>query len=593
MQRESSGRKELRRKEGAERLLEYYTGILGECGAVIEKLKEPLPITFRVIPGPWGDIISAEAERNRLVRRLPWGERIYEVCLSRKDLTGKGIRTNQHSLDKDDLMQISQFLRTFCESSLITRQEAVSMIPVYALEIEPNSIVLDMCASPGSKSSQILESLGPDGVALCNDVNTRRVDQLIKQTKRFGHPGLLVSCNDATMYPHPGVVPNRVLCDVPCSGDGTLRKNPHIFETWSSKEALGLFKVQKKIIRRGFDLLAENGILVYSTCSLNPIENELVIMSLLAERPQAKIVPFDIEGLIARDGLSESAIRAAITLSAGDQEMQTLPYHPSIKNCRRVLPNDQNTGGFFITKIRKQPAPTTTTTTNSLANATTTLPTTTLPTTPQSPINPATASTTPIRGEKSIEESYLFMVDAAKREEIEGQWGAVDTNLVAKTDKYKNVYALNSVGMNIAQRAPGALRLVFAGTRVFSLFWKTKDNQEEGKWRMTCEGIAAIAPRTTRVFHTSYRNILSVLEADQELPEITNQFGLFLLVAKPSNPSSNPIVTVPVAIKGSHVEVLIEKIQRRTLTAALRLLLKYDGNQQDAAQVPAAAKTSI
>ncbi|KAK6010901.1 hypothetical protein OSTOST_24028, partial [Ostertagia ostertagi] len=121
------------------------------------------------------------------------------------------------------------------------------------------------------------------GMLIANDVDKKRCYMLIHQTlKRFHTSNCVVICEDAARMPvlkGKDDVPlkfDRILCDVICSGDGTLRKNPEIWGKWTPQDGLGLHRMQLSIARRGAAMLKVGGRLVYSTCSMNPIEDEAV-----------------------------------------------------------------------------------------------------------------------------------------------------------------------------------------------------------------------------------------------------------------------------------------------------------------------------
>ncbi|CAG9131516.1 unnamed protein product [Plutella xylostella] len=161
--------------------------------------------------------------------------------------------------------------------------------------------VLDMCAAPGSKTAQLIEFLHadeskmPTGFVIANDVDNSRCYMLVHQAKRLNSPCILITNHDSAVMPnmtvtdpeHPGATEqlkfDRVLCDVPCSGDGTMRKNPDIWTKWSNGNGNNLHGIQYRILKRGLELLSVGGRLVYSTCSLNPIENEAVVARVLRE----------------------------------------------------------------------------------------------------------------------------------------------------------------------------------------------------------------------------------------------------------------------------------------------------------------------
>lgn len=189
-----------------------------------------------------------------------------------------------------------RFLVDEAESGSISRQEAVSMVPVLLLDVQPEHRVLDMCAAPGSKTAQLLEALHarndamPPGVVVANDAHHKRCYLLVHQCKRLRSPCLVVVNHDASMLPtlhlrEAGASAplkfDRVLCDVPCSSDGTLRKNPAMWATWTPMNGVSMFRLQTRIAERGVQMLAVGGRLVYSTCSMHPCENEAVVAHLL------------------------------------------------------------------------------------------------------------------------------------------------------------------------------------------------------------------------------------------------------------------------------------------------------------------------
>ena len=303
--------------------MEYYKAqsILpeGEWERFIACLKTPLPASFRIndsgqfaagvqsgFEKRFSGLMAAgaeheyvdEATQTRVVvpppKPLEWypGRMAWQVNLSRHQLR----RLPQFA-------ELHEWIKRENETGTITRQEAVSMIPPLLLDVQPQHRVLDMCAAPGSKTFQLLERLHatedgaePTGIVVANDVNVQRCHLLIHQTKRVNSANLMVTQHEAQSFPMVGrkwkpegggpddtkaVRFDRVLCDVPCSGDGTIRKAPDIWRKWNVASGNGLHRLQTRIAQRGARLLEVGGRLVYSTCSLNPIENEAVVAELL------------------------------------------------------------------------------------------------------------------------------------------------------------------------------------------------------------------------------------------------------------------------------------------------------------------------
>ena len=223
------------------------------------------------------------------------------------------------------LSKVHEWLKEHTSCGHITRQETVSMIPPVVLNPSPTDTVLDMCAAPGSKTSQLLEYLGPDGsrtldvveqpsctprlsyspAVIANDSNPQRAYMLSNQLRRILHhnPVAVVTACDAQFFPNVTQF-DRILADVPCSGDGTTRKNISVWKQWSQMGALTLHSLQLDIAWKGAEqLLRVGGHMVYSTCSLNPIENEAVVAELLRKAGgQLELVAVTLEDFLVRPG---------------------------------------------------------------------------------------------------------------------------------------------------------------------------------------------------------------------------------------------------------------------------------------------------
>mmetsp|Transcript_17586 Transcript_17586/g.38220 ORF Transcript_17586/g.38220 Transcript_17586/m.38220 type:complete len:946 (+) Transcript_17586:112-2949(+) len=221
------------------------------------------------------------------------------------------------------LAGLHDWLKVQTAAGFLTRQETVSMIPPIVLAAEPGHAVLDMCAAPGSKTSQLLEvvsqmpredMLEPEGYVVANDSDPKRAYMLVHQLRRINSPSAFVTSIEAQIFPNlvkgeAGVgeegMFDRVLCDVPCSGDGTTRKNPGMWKTWSQLGALALHPLQLRIALNGCRLTKVGGYMCYSTCSMNPVENEAVVAEILREADGAvELVEkrCDMPGLKARPG---------------------------------------------------------------------------------------------------------------------------------------------------------------------------------------------------------------------------------------------------------------------------------------------------
>lgn len=279
-----------------------------------------------------------------------------------------------------EFSKTQRFLVIETEVGNISRQEAVSMIPPLLMDIKPHHSVLDMCAAPGSKTAQLVEALHqgddvnpPTGFVMANDSDYKRSHMLVHQVKRLNSANFMVVNHDAQLFPRIKLNNtqeflkfDRVLCDVPCSGDGTMRKNINVWKDFTVGNALGLHPLQLNILNRGLQLLKRGGRLVYSTCSLSPIENEAVVAAALRKwGGQIKLVDCsqELPGLIRRNGLSNWPVfgKDMELREKGAEDVVESVFPPTeeeaklfnLERCIRVYPHLQNTGGFFITVFEK------------------------------------------------------------------------------------------------------------------------------------------------------------------------------------------------------------------------------------------------
>jgi len=329
------------------------------------------------------NVDQEESEKNLYLEPIPWYP---EEFAWNSNLSRRFIRRSEV------LRKLHRFLVEDSECGAITRQEAVSMIPPMLLDVQSHHLVLDMCAAPGSKTAQIIEMMHstcdtnavPTGAVLANDADHKRCYMLTHQAKRLNTPCVVITNHDASIFPklhsadsdgNRNVLEfNRVLCDVPCSGDGTIRKNPLLWHKWSPHLGNALHRLQMRILIRGLELLKVGGRLVYSTCSFNPIENEAVIASVLKQSnhsvelvdcskdiPLLKRIPgkkywsvFDRHGKEIEqfeESLSKTTDSLKETMFPPTKEIAD---DINLERCMRIYPHLQNTGGFFIAVLEKK-----------------------------------------------------------------------------------------------------------------------------------------------------------------------------------------------------------------------------------------------
>lgn len=174
-------------------------------------------------------------------------------------------------------------------------QDASAMMVVKLLNIEKNDKVLDLCASPGGKSSQVASYLQGTGILVSNDISAKRVKNLSENIERMGANNVVVTNEnvDKISSCFSGYF-DKVILDAPCSGQGMFRKNISTYDDWSYDKTLNLSNVQKDLILKAYNCLKKDGILVYSTCTFATEENEEVIKYLL-DNTNATIIPIKLE----------------------------------------------------------------------------------------------------------------------------------------------------------------------------------------------------------------------------------------------------------------------------------------------------------
>ena len=218
-------------------------------------------------------------------------------------------------------------------------QDIASMLPPIALDPKAGDMVLDLCAAPGSKTTQMAQMMNNKGKILANDPSIKRVSVLEKQLRRLGVENTILSNvqGEALGDLHEGHF-DKVLVDPPCSGEGIIRYKPHKIFDWKESDVYRLSEIQKGLIDSGFKALRAGGTMVYSTCTYSPEENEEAVNHLLKTHSSAEVIPVSLNGVKTRGGFS--AWR-------GKQ------YASGTGNSVRIYPHDNDTIGFFLAKIIK------------------------------------------------------------------------------------------------------------------------------------------------------------------------------------------------------------------------------------------------
>ncbi len=212
-------------------------------------------------------------------------------------------------------------------------QEELSMVPPLVLDPRPDERVLDLCASPGSKTTQISQMMKNRGLVVANEPSLARIAPLRSNCERLGALNVAITRYDGRSFPRGPF--DRVLVDAPCSSEGRARRDQKVLSRCSLKRSLDLQKLQKGLLKNALRLARPGGVVVYSTCTYAPEENELVVESVL---DQAKLEKVSIPGLREYPGIT-------------DWNGQKLSDELSCS--ARYYPHQNDTGGFFVARLIK------------------------------------------------------------------------------------------------------------------------------------------------------------------------------------------------------------------------------------------------
>jgi NOL1/NOP2/sun family putative RNA methylase len=221
-------------------------------------------------------------------------------------------------------------------------QEISSMMPILALKPGEHDSFLDLCASPGSKTTQAAAMMKNKGNILANDNNMGRMIILAANLEKCGVSNTLITRRDGVQLCRKlkknKFRLDKILVDAPCSGEGTLRSSPKTFIIWNMKMIENIASQQKVIAYSALDLLKVDGEMIYSTCTHAPEENEEVVQFLLDN--------FDIK-------IEDVKAILPLKTRSGLTEWQGKKFSKELEKCARLYPQDNNTEGFFLCKIRK------------------------------------------------------------------------------------------------------------------------------------------------------------------------------------------------------------------------------------------------
>lgn len=247
------------------------------------------------------------------------------------------------NMDKSELAKLNAY-----KNGLFYIQSLSSMIPVLILDPQPGEKILDMTAAPGSKTSMIAAMSDNKALITANDNNYDRAKKMGGLMKLFHVENVQISVSDGVKYGDEMKNQfDKVLLDAPCSGEGQIYlqgDNPLRF--WSIRKAKHLVRTQEDLIIAAFEALKPGGTLVYSTCTLEPMENEGVVTTLLNRFPSAKLENIDLDGIKEFEDYKRYTTRGIRKWSGSE-------YDKFMGKTLRILPGEVMQG-FYVAHITKE-----------------------------------------------------------------------------------------------------------------------------------------------------------------------------------------------------------------------------------------------
>ena len=225
----------------------------------------------------------------------------------------------------------------YYQAGLYYLQEPSAMTPASRIPIEPGDRVLDLCAAPGGKATAAGAALQGQGLLVANDISTSRARALLRNLELFGIPNVFVA--NETPAKLTKAFPeffDKIILDAPCSGEGMFRKEEALAKDWTPEKSMELSEIQKELILQAADMLRPGGLMLYSTCTFAPAEDEQTVSWLLENRPDMELAEMeDYEGF--SHGVPEWGNK-----------------NPELTKCIRIFPHKMNGEGHFLALFRKK-----------------------------------------------------------------------------------------------------------------------------------------------------------------------------------------------------------------------------------------------
>jgi NOL1/NOP2/sun family putative RNA methylase len=287
---------------------ELFSKRYEQLGGEIADVKIPPALRVNTLNTTAKELISRLEKLGVKLERIPFTKNGYSVAQS-----------------KFSLGAITEYLLGY-----YYLQEAAAQLPVEVLDPKPTDIVLDACAAPGGKTTQLAQHMKNQGTIVAYDLKPHRIPSLIMNLERCGITNTTVFEGNAVMASRLGLQFDKILLDAPCAGN--YLTEPLWFEKRTIEGIQTSSNIQRRLLSDCISMLKPGGTLVYSTCSLEPEENELNIDWALKQLP----IRLEKVNTIGEAGLT----------NVFGQKL-----HPDIALCKRFWPHKTKTEGFFIAKM--------------------------------------------------------------------------------------------------------------------------------------------------------------------------------------------------------------------------------------------------
>lgn len=292
--------------------MERYRAIIPAYEEFREAIERPQPRDIRVntLKSSVDEVVAALEQEGLSFERMDWNDRF--IRMPHDSRPGK---TFSHWLGRYYV------------------QEAVSGVPPVALDPQPGESVLDLCAAPGSKTTQMAALMENRGEIYANDVRQNRMRALLANIYQQGVVNAQAVENDGRQLREDRRF-DRVLADVPCSAEGNVRTEDGLEDGAGMDEIEGVVPLQEQLLDKAVRLCEPGGVVVYSTCTFAPEENEQVVSTVL---DRVEVEPFALD----------APHSPGVTSWQGEEMDETL------QNCVRIYPHQLDSGGIFVARLRK------------------------------------------------------------------------------------------------------------------------------------------------------------------------------------------------------------------------------------------------